>query len=199
HRLVAHLPGIRHIVLAVDKMDHVGYDKAVFDRIALGYRAFASEIGITNFPAIPISGVKGDNITALSPNTPWFKGPALIEHLESVDVGGAADEAKPCRMPGQWVNRPNPEFRGSSGPIASGRVAPGDAIRILPSGKTTTIGRIVTMDGDLSEAVAGQSVTLTLADEIDCSRGDVIAAADAPPEAADQFEATLVWMADEAM
>jgi bifunctional enzyme CysN/CysC len=199
HSFLAHLLGIRHIVLAVNKMDLVGYDKAVFDRIALAYRAFASEIGITNFTAIPISGFKGDNITALSPNTPWFKGPALIEHLESVDVGGAADEAKPFRMPVQWVNRPNLDFRGFSGQIASGRVAPGDAIRILPSGKTTTIGRIVTMDGDLSEAVAGQSVTLTLADEIDCSRGDVIAAADAPPEAADQFEATLVWMADEAM
>ncbi|MGB7410129.1 MAG: sulfate adenylyltransferase subunit CysN [Sphingopyxis granuli] len=199
HSFLAHLLGIRHIVLAVNKMDLVGYDKAVFDRIALAYRAFASEIGITNFTAIPISGFKGDNITALSPNTPWFKGPALIEHLESVDVSGAADEAKPFRMPVQWVNRPNLDFRGFSGQIASGRVAPGDAIRILPSGKTTTIGRIVTMDGDLSEAVAGQSVTLTLADEIDCSRGDVIAAADAPPEAADQFEATLVWMADEAM
>ncbi|MGB3318109.1 MAG: sulfate adenylyltransferase subunit CysN [Sphingopyxis granuli] len=199
HSFLAHLLGIRHIVLAVNKMDLVGYDKAVFDRIALAYRAFASEIGITNFTAIPISGFKGDNITALSPNTPWFKGPALIEHLESVDVGGAADEAKPFRMPVQWVNRPNLDFRGFSGQIASGRVAPGDAIRILPGGKTTTVSRIVTMDGDLSEAVAGQSVTLTLADEIDCSRGDVIAAADAPPEAADQFEATLVWMADEAM
>ncbi|ODU27921.1 sulfate adenylyltransferase subunit CysN [Sphingopyxis sp. SCN 67-31] len=199
HSFLAHLLGIRHIVLAVNKMDLVGYDKAVFDRIALAYRAFASEIGITNFTAIPISGFKGDNITALSPNTPWFKGPALIEHLESVDVGGAADEAKPFRMPVQWVNRPNLDFRGFSGQIASGRVAPGDAIRILPSGKTTTVGRIVTLDGDLSEAVAGQSVTLTLTDEIDCSRGDVIAAADAPPEAADQFEATLVWMADEAM
>jgi len=199
HSFLAHLLGIRHIVLAVNKMDLVGYDKAVFDRIALAYRAFASEIGITNFTAIPISGFKGDNITALSPNTPWFKGPALIEHLESVDVGGAADEAKPFRMPVQWVNRPNLDFRGFSGQIASGRVAPGDAIRILPGGKTTTVSRIVTMDGDLSEAVAGQSVTLMLADEIDCSRGDVIAAADAPPEAADQFEATLVWMADEAM
>jgi bifunctional enzyme CysN/CysC len=199
HSFLAHLLGIRHIVLAVNKMDLVGYDKAVFDRIALAYRAFASEIGITNFTAIPISGFKGDNITALSPNTPWFKGPALIEHLESVDVGGAADEAKPFRMPVQWVNRPNLDFRGFSGQVASGRVAPGDAIRILPGGKTTTVSRIVTMDGDLSEAVAGQSVTLTLTDEIDCSRGDVIAAADAPPEAADQFEATLVWMADEAM
>ena len=199
HSFLAHLLGIRHIVLAVNKMDLVGYDKAVFDRITLAYRAFASEIGITNFTAIPISGFKGDNITALSANTPWFKGPALIEHLETVEVGSAADEAKPFRMPVQWVNRPNLDFRGFSGQLASGKVRPGDAVRILPSGKTSTVTRIVTLDGDLDEAIAGQSVTLTLADEVDCSRGDVIAAADSPPETADQFEATLVWMADEAM
>ena len=199
HSFLAHLLGIRHIVLAVNKMDLVGYDKAVFDRITLAYRAFASEIGITNFTAIPISGFKGDNITALSANTPWFKGPALVDHLETVEIGGTADQAKPFRMPVQWVNRPNLDFRGFSGQLASGKVKPGDAVRILPSGKTTTIDRIVTLDGDLNEAVAGQSVTLTLADEVDCSRGDVIAAADAPPETADQFEATLVWMADEAM
>jgi bifunctional enzyme CysN/CysC len=199
HSFLAHLIGIKHIVLAVNKMDLVGYDKAIFDRITLAYRAFASEIGITNFTAIPISGFKGDNITALSDNTPWFKGPALIEHLENVEIGAAADEAKPFRLPVQWVNRPNLDFRGFSGQLASGKVKPGDAVRILPSGKTTTVDRIVTLDGDLDEAVAGQSVTLTFADEVDCSRGDVISAADAPPEAADQFEATLVWMADEAM
>ena len=199
HSFLAHLLGIKHIVLAVNKMDLVGYDKSVFDRIMLAYRAFASEIGITHFTAIPISGFKGDNITALSDNTPWFKGPALIEHLETVEIGSATDEAKPFRMPVQWVNRPNLDFRGFSGQLASGKVKPGDAVRILPSGKTTTVDRIVTLDGDLDEAVAGQSVTLTLADEVDCSRGDVIAVADAPPEAADQFEATLVWMADEAM
>ncbi|MGN7932734.1 sulfate adenylyltransferase subunit CysN [Sphingopyxis sp. 22461] len=199
HSFLAHLIGIKHIVLAVNKMDLVGYDKSVFDRITLAYRAFASEIGITNFTAIPISGFKGDNITALSDNTPWFKGPALIEHLENVEIGAAANEAKPFRLPVQWVNRPNLDFRGFSGQLASGKIKPGDAVRILPSGKTTTVDRIVTLDGDLDEAVAGQSVTLTLADEVDCSRGDVIAAADAPPEAADQFEATLVWMADEAM
>ena len=199
HSFLAHLIGIKHIVLAVNKMDLVGYDKAVFERILLSYRAFASEIGITHFTAIPISGFKGDNITALSDNTPWFKGPALIEHLENVEIAAADDEAKPFRLPVQWVNRPNLDFRGFSGQIASGIVKPGDAVRILPSGKTTTIDRIVTQGGDLDEAVAGQSVTLTLSDEVDCSRGDVIAAADAPPEAADQFEATLVWMADEAM
>ena len=199
HSYLAHLIGIKHIVLAVNKMDLVGYDKAVFERILLSYRAFASEIGITNFTAIPISGFKGDNITALSDNMPWFKGPALIEHLEGVEVAAQRDVNSDFRFPVQWVNRPNLDFRGFSGQIAGGSVRPGDAVRVLPSGKTTTIDRIVTIGGDLDEAVAGQSVPLTLADEGDCSRGDVIAAADAPPEAADQFEATLVWMADEAM
>ena len=199
HSFLAHLIGIKHIVLAVNKMDLVGYDKAVFERILLSYRAFASEIGITNFTAIPISGFKGDNITALSDNMPWFNGPALIEHLEGVEVAAQRDVASNFRLPVQWVNRPNLDFRGFSGQIAGGSVKPGDAVRVLPSGKTTMVDRIVTLDGDLDEAVAGQSVTLTLADEVDCSRGDVIAAADAPPEAADQFEATLVWMADEAM
>ncbi|MBJ7437567.1 MAG: sulfate adenylyltransferase subunit CysN [Sphingopyxis sp.] len=199
HSFLAHLIGIKHIVLAVNKMDLVGYDKTVFERILLSYRAFASEIGITHFTAIPISGFKGDNITALSDNMPWFKGPALIEHLEGVEVAAQRDINSDFRLPVQWVNRPNLDFRGFSGQIAGGSVRPGDAVRILPSGKTTTVDRIVTLDGDLDEAVAGQSVTLTLSDEVDCSRGDVIAAADAPPEAADQFEATLVWMADEAM
>ncbi|MBU0864345.1 MAG: sulfate adenylyltransferase subunit CysN [Alphaproteobacteria bacterium] len=199
HSFLAHLIGIKHIVLAVNKMDLVGYDKTVFERILLSYRAFASEIGITHFTAIPISGFKGDNITALSDNMPWFKGPALIEHLEGVEVAAQRDVSSNFRLPVQWVNRPNLDFRGFSGQVAGGSVKPGDAVRVLPSGKTTTIDRIVTLDGDLDEAVAGQSVTLTLSDEVDCSRGDVIAAADAPPEAADQFEATLVWMADEAM
>ena len=199
HSFLAHLIGIKHIVLAVNKMDLVDYDKAVFERILLSYRAFATEIGITHFTAIPISGFKGDNITALSDNTPWYKGPALVEHLEAVEVTAQREVEKPFRMPVQWVNRPNLDFRGFSGLIAGGSVKPGDAVRILPSGKTSTVSRIVTLDGDLDEAVAGQSVTLTLADEVDCSRGDVIAVADAPPEVADRFEATLVWMADEAM
>ena len=199
HSFLAHLLGIKHIVLAVNKMDLVGYDKTIFDRITLAYRAFASEIGITNFTAIPISGFKGDNIAAVSDNTPWFKGPALIDHLESVEVAAQRELNSDFLFPVQWVNRPNLDFRGFSGQIAGGSVKPGDAVRIVPSGKTTTVDRIVTLDGDLDEAVAGQSVTLTLSDEVDCSRGDVIAAADAPPEAADQFEATLVWMADEAM
>ncbi len=199
HSYLAKLVGIRHIVLAVNKMDLVGYDQAVFDAIVSDYAAFAQSIGIEAFVPIPISGFRGDNITALSPNTPWYKGPVLIEHLEAVEVDNRADQARPLRMPVQWVNRPNLDFRGFSGLIASGTVKPGDAIRVLPSGKTSAVTRIVTLDGDLDEAVAGQSVTLCFADEIDCSRGDVIAAADNSPQAADQFETTLVWMADEAL
>jgi len=199
HSYLAHLIGVKHIVLAVNKMDLVGYDQSVFNRILLAYRAFANDIGITRFTAIPISGFKGDNITTLSANTPWYSGPSLMAHLESVEVDTTTDQAKPFRMPVQWVNRPNLDFRGFSGLIAAGTVQPGDTVRVLPSGKTSTVSRIVTLDGDLPNAVAGQSVTLCLADEIDCSRGDVIAVADNPPEVADRFEASLVWMADAAM
>ena len=199
HSYLAHLIGIRHIVLAVNKMDLVDYDHAVFDGIVKDYTAFARSIGIETFVPIPISGFKGDNITALSANTPWYEGPTLMEHLETVEVDATIDQTKPFRLPVQWVNRPNLDFRGFSGQIATGSVKPGDAVRVLPSGKTSTVTRIVTLDGDLEEAVAGQSITLCFADEIDCSRGDVIAAADNPPQAADQFEATFVWMADEAL
>jgi bifunctional enzyme CysN/CysC len=196
HSFLAHLIGIRHIVLAVNKMDLVGYDRATFDAIVADYRAFADSIGIAAFTAIPISGFKGDNITGPSGNTPWYAGPSLIEHLETVPVGGEG-EARPFRMPVQWVNRPNLDFRGFAGTIASGSVKPGDAVRILPSGRTSHVARIVTYDGDLAQAGRDQSVTLTLTDEVDCSRGDVIVAADAPPEVADQFQATIVWMDQE--
>ncbi|QJR04311.1 sulfate adenylyltransferase subunit CysN [Sphingobium yanoikuyae] len=199
HSYLAHLIGIRNIVLAVNKMDLVGYDQAVFDKIVADYAAFAQSIGISAFTPIPISGFKGDNITARSDNTPWYQGPTLMAHLESVEVDATTAAAKPFRMPVQWVNRPNLDFRGFAGLIASGSVKPGDAVRVLPSGKTSTINRIVTLDGDLDEAIAGQSVTLCFADEIDCSRGDVIAVADNPPEVSSQFEATIVWMDDEAM
>jgi bifunctional enzyme CysN/CysC len=199
HSYLCHLIGIKNIVLAVNKMDLVGYDPAVFDTIVKDYTAFARSIGIDNFTAIPISGFKGDNITTSSPNTPWYKGPTLIEHLETVEVLSSLDASKSFRMPVQWVNRPNLDFRGFSGLVATGSVKPGDAVRVLPSGKTSTVTRVVTLDGDLDEAVAGQSVTLCFADEIDCSRGDVIATADNPPQAADQFETTLVWLNDEAL
>ncbi|MDK2756776.1 MAG: sulfate adenylyltransferase subunit CysN [Blastomonas fulva] len=199
HSYLAHLIGIRNIVLAVNKMDLVDYSQTRFDEIVAEYREFATSIGITDFTAMPISGFKGDNITAPSATTPWYTGPSLIAHLEEVEVNSAQEQTRPFRMPVQWVNRPNLDFRGFSGLIAGGSVRPGDAVRVLPSGKTSNISRIVTLEGDLDEAVAGQSVTLCLADEIDCSRGDVIATADNPPQVADQFEATIVWMDDEAM
>ena len=197
HSYLAHLVGIRQFVLAVTKMDLVDYDRDIFDAIVADYREFAGEIGIGDFTAIPLSGLNGDNIASRSPATPWFQGPSLIEHLESVPIDADSDAAKPLRMPVQWVSRPNQDFRGFAGTIAGGTVRPGDAVRIVPSGRTSAVKRIVTINGDLEEAVAGQSVTLVLADEVDCSRGDVIAAAASPPEAADQFEATIVWMGED--
>ena len=197
HSYLVHLIGNRNLVLAVNKMDLIGYDQDKYDAIVADYRAFAKSIGIEHFTPMPISGFVGDNITARSENTPWYTGVPLMEHLENVELDVAADQAKPFRMPVQWVNRPNLDFRGFSGLITSGAVAPGDAVRVLPSGKTSTVARVVTLDGDLPQAVAGQSVTLTLTDEIDCSRGDVLSIADNPPEVAGQFETTLIWMADE--
>jgi bifunctional enzyme CysN/CysC len=201
HSFLVKLLGIRHVVLAVNKMDLVDYDQSTFEHIVADYRSFAKDIGIDDFTAIPLSGFKGDNITprsdgAPSPNTPWYSGPALIEHLETVEVAATAAQERSLRMPVQWVNRPNLDFRGFGGLIASGTVRPGDAVRIVPSGKTSTIKAIETFDGALDEAVAGQAVTLTLDDEVDCSRGDVIAAAGDPPQASDQFSATIVWMDD---
>ena len=202
HSYLAHLIGIRHIVLAVNKMDLVDYDQSTFEHIVADYRAFAKDVGIEDFTAIPISGFKGDNITpkpggAPSGNTPWYDGPSLIDHLETVEVAATAAQERPFRMPVQWVNRPNLDFRGFSGLIASGTVRPGDPVRIVPAGKTSKVRSIATFDGDLDAAVAGQSVTITLEDEVDCSRGDVIAAAGDPPEASDQFRATFVWLSDQ--
>jgi bifunctional enzyme CysN/CysC len=199
HSYLAKLLGIRNVVLAVNKMDLIDYDQAKYDAIVAEYTAFAASIGISDFTPMPISGFKGDNITEISANTPWYTGLPLMAHLETVALDNDADQKKPLRMAVQWVNRPNLDFRGFSGQIATGTVHPGDAIRVLPSGKTTTIKKIVTLDGALQEAVAGQSVTLCFDDEIDCSRGDVIAAADNPPEVADQFESTIVWMANDAL
>jgi bifunctional enzyme CysN/CysC len=197
HSYLAQLLGIRHFVLAVTKMDLVNFDQAAFDAVVADYRLFADQIGINEWTAIPLSGLGGDNIGVRSERMPWFDGPSLLEWLDSVPLDGTAIAAKPMRMPVQWVNRPDLTFRGFAGQIASGTLVRSQDIRVLPSGRTTRIERIVTADGDLEQAVAGQSVTVTFTHEVDCSRGDVIAAADAPPEVADQFEATVVWM-DEA-
>ncbi|MCH1486719.1 MAG: sulfate adenylyltransferase subunit CysN, partial [Alphaproteobacteria bacterium] len=199
HAYLVHLLGIKHIVLAVNKMDLVDFDQMRFDEIVADFTHFAATLEMTPPLAIPISGLAGDNITEKSANTPWYAGPALLPHLETVELAEDAAQQAPFAMPVQWVNRPNLDFRGFSGRLAGGTVKPGDKVRIVPSGKTSTIASIVTMAADasqcdLAEAVAGQSVTLTLKDEIDCSRGDVIAAADNPPLAADRFEASLAWM-----
>ena len=197
HSYLVSLLGIRHVVLAVNKMDLVGWSREIFDEIVADYRAFAAELGIEDVLCIPISGLMGDNITGASAHTPWYDGPSLIEHLETVEVDDERLARRPFRMPVQWVNRPDLNFRGFAGQIASGVVKPGDPVRILPSGRTTHISRIVALGGDLDQAAAGQSVTLTLADEVDVSRGDVIAVADTPPETSDQFETTIVWMAED--
>jgi bifunctional enzyme CysN/CysC len=200
HAALAQLIGIKNIVLAVNKMDLIGYDQSRYNAICEDFRAFASAAGIADdFTSIPISGLAGDNITATSANMPWYGGDTLIAHLETVTIEREAADTQPFRLPVQWVNRPNLDFRGFAGQLAAGMVRRGDAVRILPSGKTSTIARIVTLDGDLDTARAGQSVTLCLADEVDCSRGSMIAAADAPPQISDQFEASFVWLDDDAM
>jgi bifunctional enzyme CysN/CysC len=198
HTYLVGLLGIRKLVLAVNKMDLVGYDQDVAESIEAAYRAFAAGIGLTDVVAIPMSALRGDCITAPSANMPWYQGPSLIDHLEEVDVGGAVTSG-PFRMPVQWVNRPNLDFRGFSGLIVGGTVRPGDPIRVLPSGVTSTVARVVAWGGDLAEAVSGQSVTVALTDEVDVSRGDLIAGADRPPAIADQFEAHVVWMGEQPM
>jgi bifunctional enzyme CysN/CysC len=194
HSYLAQLVGIRRFALAITKMDLVDYDQAIFDAIVADYAEFASSIGIDDWMAIPVSGLNGDNVIGPSAATPWYSGPSLLQHLDSVPIDADSDAAKPFRMPVQWVNRPNQNFRGFAGEVASGAIGPDGEVRVLPSGRLTRVVRIATMDGDLDEAVAGQSVTLTFADEVDCSRGDVIVAAADPPQVADQFEATIVWM-----
>ncbi len=198
HSFLVSLLGIRHVVLAVNKLDLVDYSREVFEQIDTDYRAFAAELGITDIVSIPLSALRGDNVTEPSANTPWYDGPTLVQHLETVEVDHDLD-SKPFRFVVQWVNRPDLDFRGYSGVIVGGTVKPGDRVRIVPSGVETTITRIVTYDGDLEEAVTGESVTLCLADEIDVSRGDVVAAATAPPPVADQFETHIVWMTEDEM
>jgi len=198
HAYLVSLLGIRRVVLAINKMDLVDFAQATFNSILAEFTGFAEKLGLSDIVAIPMSALRGDNVTEHSPAMPWYQGPALMPYLDDMELPGTA-EGQPFRMPVQWVNRPNLDFRGFSGLIAAGSIRPGDPIRVVPSGWTSTVARIVTADGDLAEAIAGQSVTLTLTDEIDISRGDMLAEADNPPESADQFEVTLIWMAEEPM
>jgi bifunctional enzyme CysN/CysC len=197
HSYLAKLLGIRHFILAVSKMDLVSHSSDVFDAICADFRVFAGEIGIDDWAAIPLSGRKGDNVAARSAAMPWYDGPPLLGRLEALPTNSPAAGDVPFRMPVQLVVRPDQDFRGYAGLIASGAIAPGAEVRILPSGRTTSVTRIVTAGGDLAVAGSGQAVTLTFADQVDCSRGDVIAAASEPPQAADQFEATIVWLGEE--
>jgi bifunctional enzyme CysN/CysC len=198
HSYLVSLLGIKKVVVAINKLDIVDYSREVFELIEAEYRQFAGEIGLRDIVCIPMSALRGDNITGPSENTPWYDGPSLIGYLETVEIDERLQDA-PFRMPVQWVNRPNLDFRGFSGQIVGGAIRPGDPVRLLPGGRRSTVERLVTQDGDLDQAVAGQSITVTLADEIDISRGDVLAAADSPPAVADQFEAEVVWMSEEAM
>ena len=198
HAYIASLLGIRHVVLAINKIDLVDYSQEVFDRIVADFSAFAARLEFVSQVAIPLSARYGINVMAKSPETPWYKGPSLLSHLETVDVDTALAD-KPFRMPVQWVNRPNLDFRGFSGTVAGGRIKPGDTLAVAKSGRTTKVTRIVTMDGDRAEAVAGDAITMTLADEVDISRGDVLCAPEARPDVSDQFAAHLLWMADEEM
>ena len=197
HSYLVSLIGIRHVVLAINKLDMEGYSEDVCRRIDADYRNFAQEIGLRNIVTIPMSALKGDNITALSENTPWYRGETLMGYLENVQVEDDVPQTGIFRMPVQWVNRPNLDFRGYSGMVTRGSIKPGDAVRVLPSGKESRVARIVTGDGELEQAISGQSITLTLTDEIDISRGDILARSEAPPGVANRFEATVVWMADE--
>ncbi|MBG1232835.1 sulfate adenylyltransferase subunit CysN [Aestuariivirga litoralis] len=199
HSFICKLLGIRHLVLCINKMDLVGYSRETFEKIEADYRKFAAELGITSkITVVPVSALAGDNIIDRSANMQWYQGPTLMGHLETVPVGDDAKE-KPFRMPVQWVSRPDQNFRGFAGTIAAGTIKPGDAVKVLPSGRQSIVTRIVTQDGDLPEAQAEQAITLTLADEVDASRGDVITAAQSPVEVSDQFEAQVLWMGDEPM
>ena len=199
HSFLCKLLGVRHLILAVNKMDLVEHDPDAFAGIVADYGEFARNAGIAAFEAIPLSGLRGDNVMARSAALNWFDGPTLLDALEAVPVDDATAADGPFRMPVQWVNRPDASFRGFAGLVAAGRIVPGAAVRVLPAGTVSEIRRIVGFEADLAEAEAGQSVTLTLADEVDCSRGSVIVAADAPPQVADQFEADLVWLGEEAL
>ena len=197
HSYLVSLIGIKEVVLAVNKMDLVNYSQDRFDAIVAEYLEFAKQIGLERITAIPMSAFKGDNITENSANMSWYKGLPLMPHLETVPIAAENIDA-PFRLPVQWVNRPNLDFRGFSGVIAAGKVRKGDRLKVLPSGKESTVASIV-LDGEIDEAISGQSVTITLTDEIDISRGDILAKADQPPAVSDQFETTIVWMNEVAL
>ncbi|MGC6491628.1 MAG: sulfate adenylyltransferase subunit CysN [Myxococcota bacterium] len=201
HSFIVNLLGVKNIVLAINKMDlpEVNYAAEVYHRIVADYAEFSKQLGIESFTPIPISALKGDNVTTNSPKMPWYNGPALMPFLETVQINDEADRQRKFRMPVQWVNRPNSDFRGFSGLVSTGEISTGDKVKVMPSGRESTIARIVTYDGDLEMAHAGQSVTLTLNDEIDASRGDIFVKSDEPTEVADQFQAHVVWMADKEM
>jgi bifunctional enzyme CysN/CysC len=196
HSYLVHLLGIRHVAVAVNKLDLMDYSAQVFDRIEADFRSFAAEIGLTGVTCIPMSALRGENITERSAAMPWYSGPTLMDYLEGVEVEDDR-QSGPFRLPVQWVNRPDLDFRGFAGEIVGGAVRVGDRVRVVPAGTTSTVARIVTFDGDLDTAVAGQSVTVTLTDEIDCSRGDVLCAADDPARTAERFSAHVVWMAEQ--
>ncbi len=199
HSYLVSLLGIRRVLVAVNKMDLMGYSEEVFNRIEADYRAFAEQLGLSDIQCIPLSALKGDNLIERSTSMPWYQGPSLLQHLETVPLDDDRASHAPFRLPVQWVNRPNLDFRGYSGNVAAGSIRVGERIRVLPSGKQSRVSGILGLAGEQQEAVCGQAVTLTLEDEIDISRGDLIALADAPPAVADQFESTLVWMGEEPM
>jgi bifunctional enzyme CysN/CysC len=199
HSYLLALFGVRDAVLAVNKMDLVGYSQAVFERIEAEYRGFAATIGMRSITAIPMSAALGDNVVEPSANTGWYRGPTLMQHLESAPVDEERLAGRAFRMPVQWVNRPDAGFRGYAGTLASGSIAPGARVRVLPSGVEATVARIVTADGDLPCAVAGQSVTLTFTDPVDISRGDLLSSVESAARVADQFEATVAWMGNQPM
>lgn len=198
HSYIVSLVGIRNVVVAVNKMDLVDYAQSAYNDIETEYREFAKDLGFDSITCVPISALEGDNIIHVSENTNWYSGPTLMHYLETIQVASDLRE-KPFRMPVQWVNRPDLDFRGFSGTIEAGSIKPGDEIAIPASGQTSKVARLVTMDGDLDEAFAGQAVTVTLADEIDISRGDMLVDPKKRPNYADQFEAKVVWMHDEAL
>jgi bifunctional enzyme CysN/CysC len=205
HSFIVSRLGIKHVLLAVNKMDLVEFDESVFNHIVEQYRALAEQLGISSVQAIPLSALTGDNLISASAHTPWYSGPNVLEYLETVALASTSsasslvepvETSQPARMPVQWVCRPNLDFRGFAGTLCQGVFKPGDEVMVLPSGKRSSIARIITQNADLAEAVCGQAVMLTLADEVDISRGDVIVAGKFPCEVADQFAAYIIWMDD---